>query len=120
MQKDRFADVLRGEKGGNGLNWFIFRFFNQIFFCRSVDRSSLPGMFCKKDVLKNFAKFTEKHLCHLSLFFNKVTSGACNTFFYGRPPVGASKKSFTCQASIRRYLLSGLSMLLQYKRILKD
>ena len=28
-------------------------------------------MFCKKDVLKHFAKFTEKHLC-LSLFFNKV------------------------------------------------
>ena len=28
-------------------------------------------VFCKKSVLKNFAKFTEKHLCQ-SLFFNKV------------------------------------------------
>ena len=28
-------------------------------------------MFCKKDVLRNFAKFTGKHLCQ-SLFFNKV------------------------------------------------
>ena len=28
-------------------------------------------MFCKKDVLGNFAKFTGKHLCQ-SLFFNKV------------------------------------------------
>ena len=28
-------------------------------------------MFCKKGVLKNFVKFTGKHLCQ-SLFFNKV------------------------------------------------
>ena len=26
----------------------------------------------KKDILRNFAKFTEKHLCQ-NLFFNKVT-----------------------------------------------
>ena len=30
-----------------------------------------PEVFCKKVVLKNFAKFTGKHLCQ-SLFFNKV------------------------------------------------
>ena len=29
-----------------------------------------PEMFCKKVVLKNFAKFTGKNLCQ-SLFFNK-------------------------------------------------
>ena len=34
-------------------------------------RSSCPEVFCKKGVLKNFAKFTGKHLCQ-SLFFNKV------------------------------------------------
>ena len=34
-------------------------------------RSSHPEVFCKKDVLKNFAKFTGKHL-RQSLFFNKV------------------------------------------------
>ena len=28
-------------------------------------------MFCEKGALKNFAKFTRKHLCQ-SLFFNKV------------------------------------------------
>ena len=33
------------------------------------DRSSLPEVFCKKGVLRNFAKFTGKHLCQ-SLFFN--------------------------------------------------
>ena len=32
-------------------------------------RCSLPEAFCKKGVLENFAKFTEKHR---SLFFNKV------------------------------------------------
>ena len=33
-------------------------------------RSSCPEVFCKKGVLRNFAKFTGKHLCQ-SLFFNK-------------------------------------------------
>ena len=36
-----------------------------------IFRSSRPEVFRKKDVLKNFAKFTGKHLCH-SLFYNKV------------------------------------------------
>ena len=34
-------------------------------------RSSLPEVFCKKAVLRNFAKFTGKHLCQ-SLLSNKV------------------------------------------------
>ena len=34
-----------------------------------VDRSSSPEVICKKGVLRNFAKFTGKHLCQ-SLFFN--------------------------------------------------
>ena len=34
-------------------------------------RSSHPEVLCEKVALKNFAKFTEKHLCQ-SLFFNKV------------------------------------------------
>ena len=33
--------------------------------------SSHPEVFCKKDALRNFTKFTGKHLCQ-SLFFNKV------------------------------------------------
>ena len=37
-------------------------------FCQSVViRSSRPEVFCEKVVLKIFAKFTGKHLCH-SLF----------------------------------------------------
>ena len=34
-------------------------------------RSSRPKVFCKKGVLRNFVKFTGKHLCQ-SHFFNKV------------------------------------------------
>ena len=34
-------------------------------------RSSRPEVFCKKGALRNFTKFTGKHLCK-SLFFNKV------------------------------------------------
>ena len=63
-------------------------------------------MFCKKDILKSFTKFTGKHLCW-SLFFKKVTGlQACNSinketptqvFYYEfceifkkTPPVAAS------------------------------
>ena len=38
------------------------------------DRSSRPEVICEKGVLRNFAKFTGKHLCQ-SLFFNKVAGG---------------------------------------------
>ena len=38
---------------------------------RFLNRSSRPQMFCKKGALKNFEKFTGKHL-NQSLFFNKV------------------------------------------------
>ena len=36
-----------------------------------IFRSSRPEVFCEKGVLRNFAKFTGKHLCQ-SPFFNKV------------------------------------------------
>ena len=44
-----------------------------VFKCREygIYRSSRPEVFCKKGVLRNFAKFTGKHLCQ-SLFFIKV------------------------------------------------
>ena len=34
-------------------------------------RSSRPGVFCEKGVLRNFEKLTGKHLCQ-SLFFSNV------------------------------------------------
>ena len=41
------------------------------FFILMITRSSRPEAFFKKGVLRNFTKFTGKHLCQ-SLFFNKV------------------------------------------------
>ena len=43
--------------------------------CNSILRKQLvpkqpPEVFCKKSILRNFAKFTGKHLCE-SLYFNK-------------------------------------------------
>ena len=40
-------------------------------------RSSWPEVFCRKVVLRNFSKFTGKHMCQ-RLFFNKVVGLACN------------------------------------------
>ena len=42
-------------------------------FHNTINKSSHPEVFCKKSVLKTFAKLTRKHLCR-SFFFNKVAS----------------------------------------------
>ena len=49
-----------------------------------MDRSSPPELFCKKGVLRNFTKFTGKHLCY-SLFFNKVEGLKPATLLKKRP-----------------------------------
>ena len=43
----------------------------RLFSSIAESGSSRPGVFCKKSVFRNFAKFTGKYLCK-SLFFNKV------------------------------------------------
>ena len=48
-----------------------------------IFRSSRPEVFCKKRVLRNFAKFRGKHLCQ-SLFFNKVADLKPATFLKKR------------------------------------
>ena len=49
--------------------WFPLSFGKLVW---TAFRGSRPGVFCKKGVLGNFAKFTGKHLCHLS--FSQNTS----------------------------------------------
>ena len=54
----------------------VFRTLREDFKARGIEYSlplenSFPEVFCRKGVLRNFAKFTGKHLCQ-SLFFNKV------------------------------------------------
>ena len=46
-------------------------------------RSSRSELFCKKGFLKNFAKFTGKHVCQ-SLFFNRVADLRPATLFKKR------------------------------------
>ena len=65
-----------------------------------IYRSSLPDVFCKKGVLKNFANFTGKHLCQSLFYIKKGTLAQvfswkfCEIFeiifFYRTPPVAAS------------------------------
>ena len=55
---------------------FLFSF----FFKGKKNYFFWPEMFCSKDVLKTFSKFTGKHLCQ-SLFFNK----AANWYTWRKP-----------------------------------
>ena len=50
---------------------------------RAIHRSSRQEVFCKKGVLRNFAKLTGKHLCQ-SLFFNIVAGLRPTTFLKKR------------------------------------
>ena len=61
------------------LNYKLSTYYYNTDACKDPSdyRSSRPEVFCKNGVLRNFAKFTGKHLCQ-SLFFNKVAGGACN------------------------------------------
>ena len=52
-------------------NLSLPRGFLQLQYCCVLYGSSHPDVFYKKGALRNFAKFTGKHLCQ-SLFFNKV------------------------------------------------
>ena len=49
----------------------------------NIFRRSRPEVFCKKSVLRNFTKFTGKHL-HLSIFYNKVAAPHSATLFKKR------------------------------------
>ena len=71
-------------------------------------RNSRPEVFCKKGVLRYFAKFTGKNLCQ-SLYFNYVTGlRTKNTYFYRTPPVAASRDEwviFQCQKKVLKYCI---------------
>ena len=64
---------------------FMITFISWQFLSKSrSDRSSRPEVFCKNGVLRNFAKFTRKHLCQ-SLFFNKIAGLRPATLLKKRP-----------------------------------
>ena len=49
--------------------------------CFPTNRSSLPEVFCKKGVLINFAKVTEKHLCQ-NLSFKACVRYFLSSFYF--------------------------------------
>ena len=53
--------------------------------CKEIidEQKQPPEVFYEKDILRNFAKFTGKHLCQ-SVFFNKVVGLRPATFFKKR------------------------------------
>ena len=52
-------------------DWFLEMVYQNLCPQSEVQKQP-PEVFCKKGVLRNFAKFTGKHLCQ-SFFFNKVS-----------------------------------------------
>ena len=71
--------------------WVLFQK-DEMFAYYCLLRSSRLEVFWKKGVLRNFAKFTGKHLCQ-SLFFNNV-AGLKNTFFTEHLWVTSSRAFF--------------------------
>ena len=76
---------------------FYFTFLVSLWSVRLLEkfsyRSNRPEVFCKKGILKNFAKILGKHLCQ-SLFFNRVAGGAGNIILK-EPPA----QVFSCEFS---------------------
>ena len=58
-------------KRNNCCNRIVLFIKKKLFLKKSTSRNSHPEVFYKKGVLRNFEKFTGKHLCQ-SLFFDKV------------------------------------------------
>ena len=72
-----------------------------LFSCNIQKQPS--EVFCKKDVLRNFTKFTGKYLCH-SLFFNKVAGLRPATLFKKKGPgTGVSCEFFEISKNIFSY-----------------
>ena len=97
------------------LNMCTVRLFLFLFLENKTYACSRLGVFCKKGVLRNFSKFTGKHLCQ-SFFFNKVAGlrHRCfpvnfvkfpTTLFYRTPPVAASDQDSIVKLSANNKLL---------------
>ena len=71
-----------------------------LLFLVNLSRSSRPEVFCKKDALRNFTRFTGKHLCQ-GLFFNKVAyPRLAQVFFCEFCEISKSKNTFFHRTSL--------------------
>ena len=73
---------------------YFLRTIMVIITTTNIIQKQPPQVFCKKGVLRNFAKFTGKHLCQ-SLFFNKVPSLRAATLLKKRLWYWCFPKNFT-------------------------
>ena len=76
----RYLDDSQVARNPNPIGEVIFHWHQISTFCGNTAKK-YPGkseavVFCKKDVLENFTKFTGKDLCQ-SLFCNKVAGLSC-------------------------------------------
>ena len=79
--------------------------FLKLNWCKKFYRSSRPQVFCSKDVLRNFAKFSGKDLCQ-NLFFNKV-AGLCN--FIKKETLAQLFSCEFCESSLNTFFLQNTS-----------
>ena len=80
-------------------------------------RSSRPEVFCKKGVLRNFTKFTGKHLCQsqgdsAQVFSSEFSEISKNTFCYRTSPVAAS-----VNATLKVVILHSILQVLKFSAI---
>ena len=68
LNKNTLKSVFKEKREESHIHGLIYIYIRRISgfasnYCICCFRSSRPEVFCKKDVLRNFAKFTGKHLC---------------------------------------------------------
>ena len=57
----------------------VHKCFDNFHLSKNILQTQPPEVFCKKGVLRNFAKFTGKHLCQ-NFFLNKAAGNFINKF----------------------------------------
>ena len=97
--------------------YFLFVFCIYWLFTYLYIRSSRPKVFCKKGVLRNFEKFTRKHLCQ-SLLFNKV-AGLRPTTLLKKETLARCFPGDFCEIFLRATFLKEhlRSLLLTYQKL---
>ena len=97
--------------------YFLFVFCIYWLFTYLHIRSSRPKVFCKKGVLRNFEKFTRKHLCQ-SLLFNKV-AGLRPTTLLKKETLARCFPGDFCEIFLRATFLKEhlRSLLLTYQKL---
>ena len=100
-----FTRITYQKSNGSAKLLFLFIYF---YFCRC----SCPDVLCRKGALRNFAKFTRKHLCQV-LFFNKVV-GLRPANFIEKETLAQVFSCGICEISKSTFFTEHLRWLLQF------